>query len=86
MSAWNPATYSKSWREALIAMVRGASRVALMTWAIPPPSDAVRRAYVLYREGVDVFVQADIRGSAGAAFMVMIRRELPRTSLVDRAT
>jgi hypothetical protein len=30
--------------------------------------------------------QADIRGSAEAAFMVIIRRELPRTGLVGRAT
>ncbi len=28
---------------------------------------------------------ADIRGSAGAAFMVIIRRELPRTGLADLA-
>ena len=33
--------------------------------------------------GLSTVDHADIRGSAEAAFMVMIRRELPRTGLVD---
>jgi hypothetical protein len=35
--------------------------------------------------GFSTVDHADIRGSAFAAFMVTIRRELPRTSLADLA-
>ena len=35
--------------------------------------------------GLSTVDHADIRGSAGAAFMVIIRRELPRTGLADLA-
>jgi hypothetical protein len=55
---WSANAYVANWRVGLRALVeRQRDRIALMTWPAREDSDSSGRAWILYREGDEVFVQ-----------------------------
>jgi hypothetical protein len=60
LNHWDAATYSRHWHEALRRLLTGSPAVGLMTWMTPPRSRDAARAWILYRDGEQVFIQERI--------------------------
>lgn len=57
-SYWSTLDYQEHWQNALHYLIsHRQSAVALMTWMAPVSVEAIRRAWILYRENDRVFVQ-----------------------------